>query len=271
LGGTWAGTKIERLTSDSMILGINDSMQLTYRRAKYPAEQKEHFDEIIISSSGCYGSCPVNSVSIKKDGQILYYGYRHNTKEGFYKAQVNSNVFSELEADFHKVALDSLKENYAADWSDDEMITVSLIKNGKIIKTISDYGRQSPREFQWAYTSARYLYQRIDLTSLADSLHLPLYGYHIIEKDGNICEVTQSEFFYLWSLLTESKISSEKFKPEYLFKCASFEEIQLIRTDGRLFKFSVLDGSEKTYDLGFDFIERNGLLKRLRPKNAYGY
>ncbi|MRX68715.1 hypothetical protein GJU42_12135 [Flavobacterium resistens] len=44
-----------------------------------------------------------------------------------------------------------MKNEYIASHTDDETISVTFIKNNKIIKTIEDYGQEAPTEFQWAY------------------------------------------------------------------------------------------------------------------------
>jgi hypothetical protein len=61
-----------------------------YSKTNYRIDDSEHFDEIIISSSGCYGTCPNNDISINKNGQVIYFGDEYNTVNGYYKSKVSS-------------------------------------------------------------------------------------------------------------------------------------------------------------------------------------
>jgi hypothetical protein len=266
---SWISTKIVSMTSDTLILKENDGTLLRYSKANYNLDSSEHYDAIIVSSSGCYGPCPINNIIINRTGQVLYFGVRHNTVNGFYKSQINSNEFLKMEEHFKKASIKKLQDHYAANCSDDEEVSVTFIKDNKIVKSISDFGHQSPTEFYWAYTSARYFYQKLQLDNISKSLNYLPFHFTMFEVEGKVCRLTISESFYLWTLLLNSKETEKVFTGKYIIKNSRQEHKRDIATDGRFYKITALDGSIKIYDLGFNFIKTNGLDKKLKPKNKY--
>ncbi len=266
---TWNSQKIVSITADTMTLQKNESTFFKYSKTNYRIDDSEHFDEIIISSSGCYGTCPNNDISINKNGQVIYFGDEYNTVNGYYKSKVSSAIFSKLEIDFKKANIKNLQDLYSANWTDDETVSVTFIKDNKVVKTICDYGRQAPTEFCWAYTSARYLYQKIHLDTISNNLNYSPFKDALLKFDGMVCELSQSEGFYLWTLLLSSNETNKTFTGKYFIVNSWRREKKGVKTDGQLFQFTANDGTTKTYDLGFNFIKANGLDKKLRSKNQY--
>lgn len=269
IDSTWISQKIVSISADTMTLKKNDSTFFKYAKANYHIDESEHYDKIIISASGCYGTCPVNDILINKSGQVIYFGYKFNTVNGYFKSKISSKIFSKLENDFKKANIKKLQDNYSAVWTDDETISVTFIRDNKVVKSISDYGSQAPTEFYWAYTSARYLYQKIPLDTFFNHLNYSPFKYTMLERDGKVCELSQSEGFYLWTLLLNSKETNKEFSAKYLIVNRGKEEDKEVKTDGQQFRFTDKNGLTKTYDLGFNFITTNGLEERFRPKNSY--
>lgn len=149
----WTSLKIVSITADTMTLQWNDTTAVKYSKADYRIDKSEHYDEIIISASGCYGTCPINNISINRNGPVIYFGEEYNTVNGLYQSQINSTLFSKLEEDFKKANIKNLQDRYEDEWTDGETVSVTFIKDNKIVKSISDYRAQSPTEFYWAYTS----------------------------------------------------------------------------------------------------------------------
>lgn len=266
---SWISTKIVSITSDTMILLENDGTLLRYSKANYNLDSSEHYDAIIVSSSGCYGTCPINNIIINRTGQVLYFGDKYNTVNGFYKSQINDNGFLTLEEYFKKADIKKLQNQYAANGSDNEEVSVTFIKDNKIVKSISDYGHQSPTEFYWAYTSARHFYQKLQLDTISKSLNYLPFHLTKFEVGGKVCRLTISESFYLWTLLLNSKETEKVVTGKYIIKNVWQEDKRDIATDGRFYKITDLDGSIKTYDLGFNFIKTNELDKKFKPKNQH--
>lgn len=50
------------------------------------------------------------------------------------------------------------------------------------------------------------------------------------------------------------------------------EKIEKVETDGRFYNFKTSDGSQKAFDIGYNFFEINGLLNKLKNnKNVEVY
>ncbi|MGQ3012457.1 MAG: DUF6438 domain-containing protein [Flavobacteriales bacterium] len=164
---TWNSRKIISIEADTLTLEAKDII-FKYYRPQYFLDPAETYDKITLSSSGCLGSCPIAEVSIDKEGNVFFRGKMYNTRNGLYSAKITKDEYKEIEEDFKKAGIMSLKDLYSADWTDDEEITISFYKNNKVVKTIKDYGGQAPSELIWAYTKLRFLYQIIELTPLKE-------------------------------------------------------------------------------------------------------
>lgn len=165
----WDTYEIVKLKADTLHLKTSSEYILKFKRKVYDFKNKDSFDKIIISSSGCYGSCPVSSILIDKSGKIVFEGLEYTTEIGLYKSKITKVKFGEIIKSFQKADWKNLKEKYDASHTDDERISIVFIKNNKIIKVISDYGHESPEEFIWAYQSLRYLYQHLKLQRIDEN------------------------------------------------------------------------------------------------------
>ena len=163
----------------------------------------------------------------------------------------------------------NLKNEYISRWTDDETVYVTFVKNGTIIKTIEDYGRDAPTEFIWAYTPIRYLQQNIKLEKNVIDTTLFDFKYIGFKKKGEICNLTKSESFYLKNLLSKSSITEKSFVGKYKIEDWSNNINKKIVTDGRYYKIEKNKGQFIILDLKYDFIKRNNLVKRFRKVTEY--
>lgn len=266
----WRGIKIRSITSDTLTLEIKDTIFFKYAKTNYKIDKAQTFDMIIVSTSACFGTCPISSTSIDKYGNFIFYGQDYNTKTGLYKATTNQDLYRRIEKNFKKANIDNLDENYSANWTDDQTISVTFIKDNKIYKTVSDYGRKAPRELYWAYTQLHYLYQKLDLKPFIVNTQEPL---SIIpacfENKGKICELTRSERFYFITELYKGKVLKHDFDKKYILKYWDAKDsLQTILTDGRYYQLGKND-RVTTIDLGYNFVTRNNLNSKFRKKNEY--
>lgn len=261
----WKNQKIESILGDTLTTKIEDSIFAKYARTKYNINPDENYDQIILSSSGCYGSCPVLNISIDNNGNIIYFGQHYNTQNGFYKSQITKSQYQKIQTNLKKADIMNLKDNYEGSWTDDETITVTFVKNNKIVKSISDYGRQSPATFVWAYTPIRYLYQQIKLSPLkTEELLFPIR--RISFKKGNqICDLTKSESYYLFTEIFKGKQTNDTFEYKYYIEFWNDEDRkEIVHTDGRYFKFK-----NKTIDIGYNFLTANNFTTKFRLQDKY--
>ncbi|PXY44317.1 DUF6438 domain-containing protein [Flavobacterium hydrophilum] len=262
---TWENQKIHSIIGDTLTTKISDSIFAKYARTKYKMNPNENYDKIIVSSSGCYGSCPVLNISIDKNGNILYNGQYYNTQNGFFKSKITKNEYQKIQTSFKKADIKNLEGNYRGNWTDDETVTITFIKNNQIVKSISDYGRQSPTALIWAYTPVRYLYQQVRLIPLKTKKPLLSIWRISFTKGNQIYDLTKSESFYLLTEILKGKETNYKFENSYQIQFWNDEnKREIIYTDGRYFKCK-----DKTIDIGYNFLTVNNLIDKFTPKDKY--
>lgn len=260
---TWEVYKILKISSDSLILQKKNNSVVKFIKSNYSIKKDISFDEIVVSSSGCYGTCPISNTLINKLGKVTYYGENYNNQNGLYTFSLPKKDYDQIISNFKNADINNLKDKYQATWTDDEEITVTFFKDKKIIKTISDYGHVAPTELYWAYTPVRYLYQFAKLDT-ENSVNIQLNQVRVIIFEfGWEFGLRQSEAFYLCNLLEQAKETHEIFSKKYQLKFHGLENIEKIETDGRYFTLTMLNGTQKTFDIGFNFLEVNSLTNKL--------
>lgn len=263
----WKRMKIRNVTSDTLTLDINDSTFLKYVKCNYKIDKTQTFDQIIVSTSPCFGSCSIGSTSIDNQGNLIFYGQGFTKKEGLFVSKTNKELYKRIERNFKKADIDTLHEKYAVNWTDAQTVTVTFIKDNKIYKTISDYGRKAPREFYWAYTPVSLLYQKLNLKPfvITEQNEFPM-NYTCFENKGKICCLEKSESFYLFTEICKSKEVHATFEKKFVIEFRETENSKKkILTDGRYYQ---LEKKDKTiiFDLGYNFLEINNLFKKFRTK-----
>jgi len=275
--------KVKEQLTDTLILTRNDTTFIKLQRIK--EKKNNSFDQIIFSSSGCYGSCPIINISINNKNKIYFQGEGYVKPLGFYKSIIDSTKTDYIFSKFAKANIDNLKSYYEVGHTDDESITTTFVKNGQIIKTIHDYGKAGPKELIWAYVPIQNLYTQVELDSLVnDERFYPKLHCNTFEKDSQILRLEKSESFFLWTEIKDSKIVNTKFNSKYNIgfrdnytywgadpneKRKHQYELDKIESDGKLFKFSFKDQESITYDLGYNFIKRNFKESDFKKKTKY--
>lgn len=255
--------KIKKITNDSLIFIDEKYKYLSFYRRIKDNTNKIEFDKIIVTSSGCFGPCRISSTTVDKSGNVNLNNYMYTEKNGSYISKITKNHFLDIQKQFNKVNIDLLNNDYALNATDGNSISVTFIKNNKIYKTITDYMGQSPTGFRQAYTDLVYLSQSLQLSR---KKYKPQFDFFTIISIGNKrgrMRLSDSEGVYLQSELENSVITTANFKPNFELTFLDFkqndEKINYIYTDGRYFKFIFLNKKEITYDLGYNFIEKNEL------------
>jgi hypothetical protein len=281
----WTHFPIARLTKDTLSFKGEQGVS-NYRRVTYHLENAPTFDAIVLSTSGCYGTCPISNTLITADGQVVFFGEEFTTSEGVYTGTITETNYKELQDNYRKAGIDTISTKFSDGGTDLEKISVTFLKDGKIFKTVSDYGNAGPVELVWANIPLRYLYQSINLNRLQEE-ELPAYVKHhflSFAKGEKTLELTQSEGFLLWNYLRLGQKSQERFKPRfhvsfrknYLWvprgrnKYATTEHIKSIETDGQFYTFH-LEGQEPfTINIGFNFFDLNFNEADFTKKDKYG-
>lgn len=268
----WKSMLILNLSGDTLkVKNYNNTVTKYVRKHPLKNDHPLLFDQIVITTSGCYGTCPVNGTSITKNGDIVYFGKKYNEFNGFYTATTRPEMFRGLQLAFAKANIAKLETDYSAGWTDDETITVTFISKGKIVKTISDYGRGAPSAFNWAYIPLKYLHQQLKLTRVTDLPEEFMNFWLLIKNGKQSIHLKESETFYLWTMLMHARRTTQPFNKKYdlLFEYYGTPEPSAIETDGQRFKFSGKNKARTEFDLGFNFISKNAEVFMLRDKPDY--
>lgn len=176
-------------------------------------------------------------------------------------------MFNEIVVDLNKIRFNELKNEYTAGpVTDLPGLSVTFIKDNKILKSIYDYGYAEPKNLRGILNKVQYAYQDANLREI-------VYPYPIINRNFSPeLMILNSEAFYLQTLLLKAGKCDAKFSTKYKqhaslvlppnFDYDKYDQMQrTIETDGRYFKIEDKNMHLTTYDLGYNFFERNNILK----------
>lgn len=260
--------RLKNLTPDSLVFVTRKKVEYCYTKQAV-TQSPNNFDQIILSTGECDGSCPVMSVSLNKKGELFYYGQDQVSPLGFYRNQLPATVTAELFATFEKITIGNLQNKYIGEVIASHLptFTTSFIKNGKIIKAVDDYGGIAAK-LRCVYKKIPQLYANNKLKLIMPGIHFPPIIYRTRNKTHESIFLP-SESFLLWIALRKSKPVKKQFKATYQIAydvafsylsvdgLKSFVNIKTIKTNGQYFSYIFKDGTSSTYDLGYDFFKRN--------------
>jgi hypothetical protein len=128
--------KIEYLSNDTLSLikygtaDTTDRQELRFERLN-PQYQYE-FKKLSISSSPCYGSCPVFQIEIDSTGIIKFQGGIFNNRKGNYTGKIENENLELIQSQVDKVNWEQLKDNYWTEVTDTQYFNIEMEnKNGK--------------------------------------------------------------------------------------------------------------------------------------------
>jgi len=257
---------ISNLTKDSLVLKSKDAPDFIFTKKKYKNPSNITLEQIILSKEPCFGTCPINSISIDKSGQIYFYGESYNSKNGFFQGKINPEIFEEIRRDLNKINFNNYKNDYGNyNVSDLPSTSVTFVREGKVYKSIYDYGNASPKELQSILVRISYLYQTTKLDPIDNN-------FPIVSNNFRKINLKKSEGFYLQTLIMNAKVSQKKFKPIYFatafliepknFDYNKYDELKReVKTDGQYFEIKDQDHHYTTFDIGFDFFKMNEYFK----------
>lgn len=250
-GQVWYSYKVEHYNKDTLYLKKDNSIVIKMARLHYVVQPSGHYDAIEVVS-------PFGNVKINNNGNVLYEANAITGREGYLTGNITKQKYSELERDFLKINVKALNTSYSSMASEGDVTKVKLIRNGKIVTQIRDFGQSSPAELQWAYRNLIYLFVDKSLTPYATNFPKML-GYDAYYYAGKRrCQLYWDEKFRLVQALNKAKEVRVSFVPKYRLTYGFSMLDTYMNTDGRYYELPPEEGG-KTLDLGYDFIERNGL------------
>ena len=253
----WQIFEIQKITNDSLILLYEDKFPVKFIKRHYKIDPETSFDKIIVSTYGCYGTCPISDIIISKTGDVVFYERKYTTATGAFKSRIKKEDFAKIEKNFKKAEYQNLENSYSNNASDLMAISVTFIKDDKIIKSIIDYGAASPTEFKRALYPLVYLEQKLKLEKVDFNTVLIDLDSGRFKSSTAILKLSKPELFYLNSELQNAKESEIAFTSKYILSSANIKDKKIVETDGRFFKIELSNSKFITLDLGYNFFEQN--------------
>lgn len=262
----WDTIRIKKISNDTMIVqGYENAF---YRLIK---KQNNHFDDksydaITVDRSPCFGSCPFNSTYLDRNGNFFFKAYSSNTQIKNSYSKLDSSQVKYYFNLFDKIPIFDLKDNYSIQATDGQTNTISFFKNGKIVKTISCY-MKTPIDLQKAYSELSYAYQNVRVEDDFEFLFMEKVNLFSFETSNSEFRLKESESFFLEVALRNGKQVKTEINSNYNLKVSDWNEISdvlKITTDGRFYQILMKDKTIKTIDIGYNFIEKNPIIKKNR-------
>ena len=102
--------------------------------------ESNKIEKIEFTTTPCFGSCPVFSITIYADRTASYNAIEYNHPDGKFKGTIRQANYDELVDLLNYIRFPSLKDNYAVGWTDDQACTLTITYNNGEVKKIHDYG-----------------------------------------------------------------------------------------------------------------------------------
>ena len=127
------------------VIGITVSLSLDFLYIPLPPPEKLTDVEITLERTGCYGTCPIYTVSISGDGSVTYQGERFVKTLGVQTYAVSSGDVEQLVAMIYQKNYFSLNDRYEVGATDLPTVITS-VRVGDEIKTVENYGGAGPAQ-----------------------------------------------------------------------------------------------------------------------------
>jgi hypothetical protein len=93
--------------------------------------------EISLERSPCYGTCPIDKVTIRSDGTAEYTGTRFVKLTGKHRGRVSREDFERLAGLVSQARFFDLKDRYSRPVTDNPTLTTT-VKRGEVTRSVSD-------------------------------------------------------------------------------------------------------------------------------------
>ena len=125
------------------IIGISISFQMDFSYIPLSIPVNLTDVEIKLEKTACFGPCPIYSVIIYGDGTVIYDGIKFVDNIGKSTHQIPKEHVDDLVELIYDLNYFSLKDRYAANWTDDSTVITSVKINHEQ-KTVTNYGHFGP-------------------------------------------------------------------------------------------------------------------------------
>lgn len=102
------------------------------------------YDDITLTRTGCFGTCPVYTVVYRRNGTVTYTGEQHVDHIGTRQGQIGAATFADLSQFIERSGFASLDSHYRAGGTDAPTTTVTVTYRDGRTMSVSEYGRSGP-------------------------------------------------------------------------------------------------------------------------------
>jgi TonB family protein len=104
-----------------------------------PRRRNVEIDSIVVNRSGCLGTCPSYTITLGKDGTVLYDGYNYAKRSGKWKAAMNKSQFVGITSLLFAIHFFEMNETYATGVTDLPWVTITVKTPNETKKVTTDY------------------------------------------------------------------------------------------------------------------------------------
>jgi len=130
------GIPVDAWVQDALSLTASEKMP--DRTVPFPKTSDLAGVSIQLRRSGCYGTCPSYSVTIRGDGQVSYRGDRFVSIPGVHTSRIDASEVSTLLDRFRAANFFGLQDRYLASVTDEPSYQLSVRLDGHV-KVVLDY------------------------------------------------------------------------------------------------------------------------------------
>jgi hypothetical protein len=132
---------ISGLQTKDLVFKFGDFVEQNPKPANYGIEKIEY------RTTGCYGECPIFTLSINKDQSAVFSAGAFNRRTeksrpviGTFRATIKDSSFSAIIDLLNYIDFPHLKDDYVVHWNHDQTSILTVTYNNGQVKTIKDYG-----------------------------------------------------------------------------------------------------------------------------------
>ena len=262
----WFEQQIRFLSPDTMMLSYTDEcddpVSILFSRVEYTVNDEPLFDQIVFGYPGefWYGNC----FSIQRDGMFIRLDYRK--PGGYFVGKMRPGEFERIETLFKKTDLNlrSFQFNSENTSSGQPRLGWVYAGTGRMHAVWPMQTRRENKEFYQAYISALYSPYTLHLEPVDPATYFRpglfdfegMFSRFKLKQDNLSLDLEYLELFHLNILFGRAENTNQAFEPKYQLEKS---KRTIAVTDGRFFRYTNAEGREETLDIGYNFIEVNGL------------
>lgn len=139
---TWKNEKYKDGYIDSLIYRNGDFIEYN------PKVVKHRIKRIEFSTGPCFGTCPIFSLSLIKNGKSEFIPEANNFSKNNWDEDAKGKLICNIEEEkwneltelINYINFANLKNDYAVNWTDDQSCTLKIVYDNNKTKVIRDYG-----------------------------------------------------------------------------------------------------------------------------------